>query len=81
MDEIVSALIANGPLGAALAAVGFAYWRQAGELRDVQAARVEDAKKTVTTLLDLVDKQHEASGEVVRAVGELKAAIERRRLG
>lgn len=77
---MVAALVAHGPLGIALAAVGFAFWKQSGELKEVQAARVEDAKKTVTTLLELVDKQHEAMEALSRALLELKSAVERRRV-
>lgn len=69
----------HGPLGISLAALGVAFWRQSGELKEVQAARVEDAKKTVTTLLELVDKQHGALERLTSALTELKTIVERRR--
>lgn len=79
MEQVLAALLEHGPLGVVLAIVGTAYWRQSEQLRDVQAARVEDAKKTITTLLELVDKQHASLESIAEVVGELKAAIERNR--
>lgn len=79
MEQVVTALLAHGPLGIALVALGFAFWKQSEQLKEVQAARVEDAKKTITTLLELVDKQHGVIRALTEAVQELKGAIERRR--
>lgn len=78
MEAVVSALLAHGPLGIALVALGYAFWKQGDQLKEVQAARVEDAKKTVTTLLELVEKQHGAIRTLAEAVQELRGAFERR---
>ncbi len=79
MEPVAEALLQHGPLGIALVALGFVYWKQIGELRDLQNARVEDARKTIGTLLDLVDKQHEAVGELTEAVKRLEMSMDRRR--
>lgn len=79
MEPVAEALLQQGVLGAALVALGFAYWRQIGDIRDLQNARVEDARKTIGTLLDLVDKQHEAVAELTEAVKRLEMAMDRRR--
>ncbi len=79
MEAVAAALLQHGVLGAALVAVGYAYWRQIGDIRDLQNARVDDARKTIGTLLDLVDKQHEAVGELTEAVKRLEMSMDRRR--
>lgn len=68
MEAFSPVLAQYGLAGVVIAALGWAYWRRTGdlqaELREVQAARVEDSKKMVQTLLDLVDKQHAALEEL-----------------
>jgi hypothetical protein len=79
VEEVAAALIAHGPLGIALVAVGWAFWKQSAELKEVQAARVEDAKRVVPVLLEFVDKSNKTVQELTEAVRKLEAAIERRR--
>lgn len=79
MEPVAEALLQHGPLGIALVAIGYAYWKQVEEIRTLQSARVEDARKTIGTLLDLVDKQHEAVGELTEAVKRLEMSMDRRR--
>lgn len=79
MEPVAEALLQHGPLGIALVAIGYAYWKQVEEIRTLQSARVEDARKTIGTLLDLVDKQHEAVGELTEAVKRLEMSMDNRR--
>jgi hypothetical protein len=79
MEPITEALLQHGPLGIALVALGYAYWMQVKEIRDLQSARVDDVRKTVGMLLDLVDKQHEAVGELTEAVKRLEMSMDNRR--
>lgn len=72
MEQVAAALLQHGPLGIALVALGYAFWKQSAELKEVQAARVEDARKTITTLLELVDKQHAALEEISEAVNSMR---------
>jgi hypothetical protein len=79
MEPVAEALLQHGPLGVALVALGYAYWMQVKEIRDLQSARVDDVRKTVGMLLDLVDKQHEAVGELTEAVKRLEMSMDSRR--
>lgn len=76
---LVDALVQHGPLGISLAAVGYAFWKQSAELREVQAARVEDAKKVIEMIVELADKQHEAIDSLRAVVVDLKNTLEHKR--
>jgi hypothetical protein len=75
----VDALLSAGPLGAVIILLGYALVKVSSALKEVQDARVEDAKKVSQTLLDLNDKWVEAIGALTDAVKELKTAIAERR--
>lgn len=63
-------LLAAGPLGAIILALGVAYWRQGLALKEAQEARVEDAKMVTQTLLEL-------TGQWNTAINALTAAVDR----
>lgn len=85
MDPVVETLVSAGPLGAIIAVLGVAYWRQgkalAEALAQAQEARVEDAKKVTADLLQLNEKWLVAINALTSAVNELRAAIAARREG
>lgn len=58
-------------------ALGYAYLMQGRKLDEVQAARVEDAKKVLTTVLELVDERNEALEGLTRTIADLKSIVER----
>ena len=71
-ENIAATLIQAGPLGAVILALGVAYYKQSGELRRAQEARVEDAKKVTKTLLELNDKWNTTVSALTAAVKELR---------
>jgi hypothetical protein len=79
MDGVTDGLLAAGPLGAVIVALGFAFWKQGITLKTTQEARVEDAKKVTATLLELNDKWNTTVGALAQAVNELRASITARR--
>lgn len=70
MDAVGETLLAAGPLGAIILALGVAYWRQGLALKEAQEARVEDAKMVTQTLLEL-------TGQWNTAINALTAAVDR----
>lgn len=85
MDPVTETLISAGPLGAIVTVLGVAYWRQGKALSEAlkatQEARVDDAKKVTTTLLELNEKNLVAIGSLTSAVNELRAAVASRTSG
>lgn len=73
--EVISTLLSAGPLGAIIVLLCYALWRQTGELRASQEARVEDAKKVTDTLLKLNDKWNTTVTALTDAVKELKNVV------
>ena len=71
MENAAETLIAAGPLGAIIAALGVAYWRQGMALKDAQEARVADAKLVTRTLLELNDKWNATVNNLTAAVDRL----------
>ena len=65
MPDAVAALISAGPLGAIIVTLAIAYWRKDQQHKQVQEARVEDAKKVVGTLLELNNKWHAVVNDLV----------------
>jgi thymidylate synthase len=80
VDRVFDVLVQQGTLGVALAALGYAFWRQSGDLKTTQEARVADANRMITVMLDLNNKNNEAIGQLTAAVSGLENAIERRRI-
>lgn len=74
--DIVATLLGAGPLGAVIAAMGYALWRQTGELRASQEARVQDAQKVADMLLNLNDKWNASISELADAIKELKIVVQ-----
>lgn len=74
--DILSTLLSAGPLGAIIVLLCYALWRQTGELRASQEARVADAKKVTDTLLMLNDKWNTTVVELTDAVKELKTVVQ-----
>lgn len=72
----IDSLLSAGPLGAIIVALGVAYWRQARTLKDTQDARVTDAQKVASTLLEQNQKWNDTIGGLTAAVRELKTAYE-----
>lgn len=80
MDEAVSAIATSGSpvLGAILVVLGYAYWKQAQALASVQEARVQDAQKVASTLLEMQDKWQTSLNDLTQAVERLSAAPSKR---
>ena len=76
MDAVSSIFLAQGPWGAAVAALAVAFWHQLQENKRVQEARVADAQKVTTTLLDITAKFNESTQEMAEAVNGLSGAVE-----
>jgi hypothetical protein len=81
MDEAVSAIATSGSpvLGAILVVLGYAYWRQAQALAAVQEARVQDAQRVASTLLEMQDKWQASLNDLTQAVERLSAALPTKR--
>lgn len=71
MDEAISTIASSGVLGALLIIVLFAYARKDKEYRDVQEARVTDARKVTTTILEMQEKWQATINALERAVDKL----------
>lgn len=68
-EEAVRVLLqTGGPLGGLLVISGFYILRLQKLLHEAQDARTRDAQAVTTTILNLVDKQHEQLGAVVKAL-------------
>lgn len=74
--ELIGTLLSAGPLGAVIVAMGIALWRQTGELRVSQEARVQDAQKVADMLLNLNDKWNASITELTTVIKELKAVVQ-----
>ena len=59
-------LLHRGLPGIVIMALAWAYWKKDQELTAVQKARIEDAKAVTTVVVDVNDKNRQAS-EAVRA--------------
>ena len=71
MEGAAETLIAAGPLGAIILALGVAYYKQGVALKLAQEARVDDAKKVTSTLLELNDKWNGSVNALTTAVDRL----------
>lgn len=67
--------LGNLILGPVVVGVAIFAARVQKRLDEVQAARVEDAKKVTSTLLDLTERWHGVIGELSQTVRELRAAL------
>lgn len=76
MDEAVNAIATSGSpvLGAIVIVLGWAYWKQSQALAAVQDARVQDAQRVATTLLEMQDKWQTSLNDLTQAVERLSAA-------
>lgn len=77
MEGAAETLVAAGPLGAIIVALGVAYWRQTIALKAAQEARVEDAKLVTKTLLELNDKWNTTVNALTTAVDRLSDRLGR----
>lgn len=81
MDEAVNAIATSGSpvLGAIVIVLGWAYWKQSQALAAVQDARVQDAQRVATTLLEMQDKWQTSLNDLTQAVERLSAAPSNKR--
>ncbi len=81
MDEAVNAIATSGSpvLGAIVIVLGWAYWKQSQALASVQDARVADAQKVATTLLEMQDRWQTSLNDLTQAVERLSAALPTKR--
>jgi putative AlgH/UPF0301 family transcriptional regulator len=81
MDEAVNVIAQSGSpvLGAIVIVLGYAYWKQAQALSAVQEARVADAQKVATTLLEMQDRWQTSLNDLTQAVERLSAALPTKR--
>lgn len=73
MDEAVSAIVSSGIPGALLVVLGYAYWRQAQDLKATQEARVADAQKFAKDSLEREDKWVDVLKDLAVAVEVIAA--------
>lgn len=73
IDDATNILLNSGSpvLGAILVVLGYAYWKQSQALAAVQEARVQDAQRVASTLLEMQDKWQSALSELTQAVERL----------
>lgn len=81
MDEAVNVIAQSGSpvLGAIVIVLGWAYWKQSQALSAVQDARVADAQKVATTLLEMQDRWQTSLNDLTQAVERLSAALPTKR--
>jgi len=81
MDEAVNVIAQSGSpvLGAIVIVLGWAYWKQSQALASVQDARVADAQKVATTLLEMQDRWQTSLNDLTQAVERLSAALPTKR--
>jgi len=81
MDEAVNVIAQSGSpvLGAIVIVLGWAYWKQSQALSAVQDARVADAQKVASTLLEMQDKWQASLADLTQAVERLSAALPTKR--
>jgi len=78
MEAATGTLISAGPLGAIIVILFIAYWRQSKALAEAQQARVADAQKVTTDLLELNEKWLVTLNSLTAAVHELRIAVSAR---
>lgn len=81
MDPAEVLITTWGPAGAIIVALGGSVFWLARMLFAVQRARVEDAQKYVTAILDIAEKWNGTLGELTRVTDRLAQSVERRSLG
>lgn len=81
VEDVTSVLLNSGSpvLGAVVLVLGYAYWKQAQALATVQEARVQDAQRVATTLLEMQDKWQASLNDLTQAVERLSAALPTKR--
>jgi|688.fasta_scaffold66028_10 hypothetical protein len=81
VEDVTSVLLNSGSpvLGAVVLVLGYAYWKQAQALATVQEARVQDAQRVATTLLEMQDKWQVSLNDLTQAVERLSAALPTKR--
>lgn len=78
MEDALSTIGSHGVLGAIVVVLLFALWRLHNQNQSIQAARVDDAKKVATTLLDVNDKWHTQIQSLTEVVKQLRDQLNRR---
>lgn len=73
-------ILQNVILGPVLIGLAIAYVRLQRQLHGVQEARVADAQKVTTTLLDISKRQNEVTTELTRVLDHNTKAIEELRM-
>jgi len=71
VEDAIANIASSGVLGALLVIVLLAYGRKDKEYKDVQEARVTDARKVTTTILEMQEKWQTTINMLERAVDKL----------
>lgn len=78
MEDALSTIGSHGILGAIVVVLFVALWRLHSQNQAIQAARVDDAKKVATTLMEVNDKWHTQIQTLADVVKQLREQLNRR---
>lgn len=75
-DPVTTIFAAHGVLGISVLGLAGVCWKLQLQVKEVQDARVADAKAVTTTVLQLVQEQHAISAELTAAIVDLRNSLE-----
>lgn len=81
LESFAGQIASSGVLGAILVVLGYAYWKQGEALAAAQAARVADAQRVASTLLEMQAEWLGAINELTEAVRVLSERTTQRKGG